>query len=56
MKKPECYRPNTDPYPLCQGAENSQEFAENDCINCCLYEDMADPTVGNIYDNPELIK
>ena len=36
--KPECYRPNNDPYPLCCGASHPQEFAENDCIHCCWYE------------------
>lgn len=38
IEKPECYRQNNDSYPLCFGASHPQEFAENDCIHCCLYE------------------
>lgn len=34
-----CYRENDDPYPLCKGAKHPQEFAENDCMRCCLYEE-----------------
>lgn len=37
--KPSCYRENKEPYPLCKGAEHPQEFAENDCARCCLYEE-----------------
>ncbi|GAA0382518.1 hypothetical protein GCM10008933_12100 [Paenibacillus motobuensis] len=38
--KPSCYRENEDPYPLCKGAKHPQEFAENDCLRCNLYEEM----------------
>ena len=35
---PECYIPEeNNPYPLCQGSENSTEFVDNNCIECCLY-------------------
>ena len=40
IEKPVCYRPNNDPYPLCLGDENPAWFAENDCVRCCLYENM----------------
>lgn len=40
IEQPACYRPNDDPYPLCRGPENPAEYAENDCIRCCLYENM----------------
>jgi len=36
-----CYRPEKDnPYPLCLGAENPQDFALNDCETCNLYCDF----------------
>lgn len=38
--KPECYKPNNDTYPLCLGAKRPQDFAENDCKYCDLYEDQ----------------
>lgn len=50
VEKPKCYTPNTDPYPLCKGASHPQEFAENDCIHCCLYESMADEGGYSYYD------
>lgn len=37
--QPDCYRPNDDIYPLCKGANHPQEFAENDCLRCNLYEE-----------------
>ena len=40
IEHPKCYRPNDEPYPLCLGAENPAEFAENDCVRCGLYQDM----------------
>ena len=40
IERPDCYRPNDDPYPLCRGPENPAEYAENDCVRCCLYENM----------------
>ncbi len=43
ITRPECYKPNNDPYPLCCGASHPQEFAENDCIHCCLYKNMKGP-------------
>ena len=36
---PECYSSNNDPYPLCKGANTPQGLVENNCFNCCLYED-----------------
>jgi hypothetical protein len=33
-RRPKCYTPNNDPYPLCKG--NGSE----DCQFCCLYEGM----------------
>ena len=50
VEKPKCYNPNTDPYHLCKGARHPQEFAENDCIHCCLYESMADEGGYSYYD------
>lgn len=49
--KPKCYRSNNDTYPLCLGAKHPVDFAENDCINCCLYENMADEGGYSYYDN-----
>lgn len=43
MKRPECYRPNNNPYPLCRGARNASELIKKDCRNCGLYEDMDEP-------------
>lgn len=43
IEKPKCYKSNNDSYPLCCGASHPQEFAENDCIRCCLYENMRKP-------------
>jgi hypothetical protein len=34
-----CYQSNEATYPLCKGAKHPQEFAENDCVRCCLYEE-----------------
>ena len=51
IDKPKCYRPNDNPYPLCKGASHPQEFAENDCIHCCLYENMADEGGYSYHDN-----
>lgn len=39
-EKPSCYRPNDNPYPLCLGGNTPVEIAENDCIRCCIYENM----------------
>ena len=49
-KKPACYRPNSWIYPLCLGAEHPVDFAENDCIHCCLYENMEDEGGYSYYD------
>lgn len=34
---PDCYKPNTNPYPLCIG--NGNDY----CKDCCLYENMIEP-------------
>jgi hypothetical protein len=49
-RKPACYRPNSWIYPLCLGAEHPVDFAENDCIHCCLYENMEDEGGYSYYD------
>lgn len=36
-RRPKCYRPNNNPYPLCVGNGSP------DCQYCCLYEDMPEP-------------
>lgn len=51
IEKPKCYRPNNDPYPLCSGAEHPVDFAECDCVHCCLYESMEDDGGYRYYDN-----
>lgn len=38
--KPKCFTLNSDTYPLCTGAEQPVDFAENDCVHCNLYENM----------------
>lgn len=38
-QRPECYSSNDNPYPLCIGANTPQGLIENNCFNCCLYED-----------------
>jgi hypothetical protein len=35
LNKPECYTPNNDPYPLCNGINIEK------CKWCCLYENYA---------------
>lgn len=42
VEKPQCYRANDGVYPLCLGAEHPVDFAENDCMRCCLYENMVE--------------
>lgn len=42
FEEPKCFTPNTSLYPLCKGACTPKEFSENDCIHCCLYENMFD--------------
>ena len=39
VEHPKCFRPNDSAYPLCKGAEHPVDFAEYDCIRCCIYED-----------------
>lgn len=36
-RRPVCYRPNDNPYPLCKG-DGSEE-----CQYCCLYEHFPEP-------------
>lgn len=36
-RRPVCYRPNDNPYPLCKG-DGSEE-----CQYCCLYENFPEP-------------
>ena len=49
-KKPECYQPNNNTYPLCLGAEHPVDFAENDCIHCRWYESVEDEGGYSYYD------
>lgn len=41
-KKPKCYRPNDNPYPLCKGAVKENLRLKYQCIECCIYEDYPD--------------
>lgn len=45
-ERPECYNPNSNPYPLCKGANTPQGVAENECYTCCLYEDYVGDGYG----------
>lgn len=48
---PSCFTPNDNAYPLCCGANTPQGIAENDCLACCLYEDLDDDGIYNQHDN-----
>lgn len=50
IERPKCYRANNDTYTLCLGAEHPVDFAENDCIHCCLYEKQEDEGGYSYYD------